>query len=104
MKISHAFETFANEAPQYQQAFGQLIQAWGENSALEDKTNHLSYLAVLAATGKTSGLSFHVLLAKKAGATREEVISAILVGLPAVGNEVIHALPIALEAYDAVNE
>lgn len=78
MKISHAFETFANEAPQYQQAFGQLIQEWGESSALEDKTNHLSYLAVLAATGKTSGL-------------------------PAVGNEVIHALPIALEAYDAVD-
>ncbi len=32
---------------------------------------------------------------KKAGASREEIISAIMVGLPAVGNEVINALPAA---------
>jgi alkylhydroperoxidase/carboxymuconolactone decarboxylase family protein YurZ len=31
------------------------------------------------------------MLAKKAGASREEIISAIMVGLPAVGNEVINA-------------
>ena len=43
------------------------------------------------------------MLAKKSGATKEEVISAILVGLPAVGNEVINALPAAIEAYD-INE
>ena len=40
------------------------------------------------------------MLAKKAGASREEIISAIMVGLPAVGNEVINALPAALEAFD----
>ncbi|OJG85053.1 hypothetical protein RV13_GL001428 [Enterococcus raffinosus] len=100
MKLSNSFETFAKEAPEHQQAFGQLVQTWGDISALDDKTNHLSYLAVLAATGKTSGIPFHVMLAKKSGATKEEVISAILVGLPAVGNEVINALPAAIEAYD----
>lgn len=40
-------------------------------------------------------------LAKQAGATREEVISAVLVGLPAVGNTVTQVLPAALAAYDA---
>lgn len=103
MKLSSSFEAFAKDAPEHQQAFGQLVKTWGDLSALEDKTNHLSYLAVLAATGKTSGIPFHVMLAKKSGASREEVISAILIGLPAVGNEVINALPIAVEAYD-VNE
>jgi len=39
-------------------------------------------------------------MAKTYGATREEIISAILVGLPAVGNCVVSALPIALSAYD----
>lgn len=35
------------------------------------------------------------------GATREEVISAILLGLPAAGNAVTACLPAALSAYDA---
>ncbi|MBV7392245.1 carboxymuconolactone decarboxylase family protein [Enterococcus sp. ALS3] len=100
MKLSNSFETFAKEAPQYQQAFAQLVETWGNISSLEEKTNHLAYLAVLAATGKTSGIAFHVMLAKKAGASKEEVISAVLVGLPAIGNEVISALPIVVEAYD----
>lgn len=30
------------------------------------------------------------------------MISAVLIGLPAVGNTVIEALPVALEAYDPV--
>lgn len=104
MKLSNSFETFAKEAPKHQQAFGQLVQTWGELSSLDDKTNHLSYLAVLAATGKTSGIPFHVMLSKKSGATRDEVISAVLVGLPAVGNDVLNALPIAIEAYDLNNQ
>ncbi|MGG5318236.1 carboxymuconolactone decarboxylase family protein [Enterococcus sp. AZ072] len=100
MKLSNSFETFAKEAPENQQAFAQLVQTWGEVSSLEEKTNHLAYLAVLSATGKTSGVAFHVMLAKKAGATKKEVVSAILVGLPAVGNEVLNSLPMAIEAYD----
>jgi alkylhydroperoxidase/carboxymuconolactone decarboxylase family protein YurZ len=35
------------------------------------------------------------------GATREEVISAILVGLPAAGHVVTQALPAALETFDS---
>ena len=37
----------------------------------------------------------------EAGATREEIISAILVGLPAAGHVVTQSLPVALEAYDS---
>lgn len=56
----------------------------------------------MAATRLDNGLPFHVKMAKTNGATRDEIISAILVGLPAVGNTVISALPVALEAYDEV--
>ena len=38
---------------------------------------------------------------KSLGARRDEIISAVLVGLPAVGNIVIQALPIAINAYDS---
>jgi alkylhydroperoxidase/carboxymuconolactone decarboxylase family protein YurZ len=58
-------------------------------------------LGVLAALRLESGVPFHVGLAKQAGASRDEVVNAILVGLPAAGNAVIQSLPAALAAYDA---
>ena len=69
-------------------------------SALDDKTAALAYLAVMAAARLDSGLPFHVKMAKMHGATRDEVISAVLIGLPAVGNVVTASLPAVLEAYD----
>jgi alkylhydroperoxidase/carboxymuconolactone decarboxylase family protein YurZ len=56
---------------------------------------------VLSALRLQGGIPFHVTLAKQAGASREEVVSAVLIGLPAAGNGVTEALPAALAAYDA---
>jgi alkylhydroperoxidase/carboxymuconolactone decarboxylase family protein YurZ len=56
--------------------------------------------AVLAALRLESGVPFHVQAAKTAVATREEVISAVLVGLPAAGHVVTQVLPAALAAFD----
>jgi alkylhydroperoxidase/carboxymuconolactone decarboxylase family protein YurZ len=75
-------------------------QGLGKASALDAKTEHLAYLAVLAALRLESGVPFHVQLAKQAGASRAEVVSAILIGLPAAGNAVTQCLPAALAAYD----
>jgi alkylhydroperoxidase/carboxymuconolactone decarboxylase family protein YurZ len=99
--VSNAFRTFMSEAPEQARAWGTLVQALGQASALEAKTGALAYLAVLAALERPSGIPFHVQAAKQAGATREEVISAILVGLPAAGHVVTQALPLAVEAYDS---
>ena len=55
---------------------------------------------MLAALRMTSGIAFHVSSAKEAGASREEVISAVLLGLPAAGNAVTQSLPPAIEAFD----
>jgi alkylhydroperoxidase/carboxymuconolactone decarboxylase family protein YurZ len=73
-------------------------------SELDPKTRQLAYLAVLAALRLESGLPFHVHMARSLGATRSEVIGAILVGLPAAGHQVIHALPASLDAYDDSSE
>jgi alkylhydroperoxidase/carboxymuconolactone decarboxylase family protein YurZ len=100
MKVSKSFETFAKEAPEFQKVWMEMVEKLDEASALDKKTEELSYLAVLAATGLESGIPFHVILAKNHGATRDEIISSILIGLPAVGNKVIASLPIALNAYD----
>lgn len=78
-----------------------MVQNLVSASALDPKTSALCYLSVLAIFRLESGIPFHVQTAKKAGATREEVISAILVGLPAAGHVVTQVLPAALSAYDA---
>ena len=77
-----------------------MVQGMSAASALDKKTSALAYLAVLAALRLENGIPFHVQSAKQAGATREEVISAILIGLPAAGNGVTQVLPAAVAAYD----
>lgn len=99
--VSDAFRAFLAETPEHGRAWMSAVEGLGAASALEPKTRHLAYLAVLAAMRLTDGLPFHVGLAKAAGASRDEVASAILVGLPAAGNGVVHALPAALAAWDA---
>jgi alkylhydroperoxidase/carboxymuconolactone decarboxylase family protein YurZ len=99
--VSNAFQAFLNEAPEHAQAWGSMVQALGSATALDKKTVALAYLAVLAALRLESGVPFHVNAAKQAGASREEVISAVLVGLPAAGHRVTQVLPAATGAYDA---
>jgi len=100
-QISKAFQALLSEAPQHAQAWGAMVQGLAHASALDKKTSALAYLAVLAALRLESGIPFHVQAAKQAGASREEVISAILVGLPAAGLCVTQVLPAAIAAYDA---
>ncbi|MFN8459696.1 MAG: carboxymuconolactone decarboxylase family protein [Anaerolineae bacterium] len=98
--ISPAFQTFMTEAHGHAQIWAAMCQGLERATALDPKTGELAYLAVLAALRLKSGIPFHVEAAKKAGASREEVISAILVGLPAAGHVVVQALPAALAAYE----
>ena len=101
--VSNAFQTFMKEAPEYQKIWMETVQKFDSVSKLDSKTEELAYIAVLASARLENGLPFHVKHAKSLGATREEIISAILVGLPAVGNIVIQSLPIAIKAYDEEN-
>ncbi|MGO2940436.1 MAG: carboxymuconolactone decarboxylase family protein [Pseudolactococcus laudensis] len=100
MKVSKAFETFAKEASEHQTAWLEAVQKLDQASALDKKTEALVYLAVLAVMRLESGIPFHVKMAQANGATREKIISSLLIGLPAAGNGVLQALPIALEALD----
>ncbi len=100
-RVSSAFRLFMSDAPEFAQAWGSVVQALAQASALDNKTRDLAYLAVLAALNRVSGIAFHVVSLKEGGATREEIVSAILVGLPAAGHVVTQSLPAAIEAYDS---
>jgi alkylhydroperoxidase/carboxymuconolactone decarboxylase family protein YurZ len=99
--ISKAFQLFMSEAPEHAQVWMTAVKGLDSACVLDKKTEALAYLAVLAALRLESGIPFHVQYAKQAGASREEVISSILVGLPAAGLGVTQVLPAALAAYDA---
>jgi alkylhydroperoxidase/carboxymuconolactone decarboxylase family protein YurZ len=98
--VSDAFQMFMKESPAQARAWMTAVRELGQASALDAKTQALAYLAVLAALRLESGVPFHVVHAKEAGASRDEVVSAILVGLPAAGHGVTQVLPAALQAYD----
>ena len=98
--ISEAFQAFASEAPEHAKAWMTLVQSLGAASSLDAKTGELAFIAVLAALGRTSGIPFHVKSALGKGASREEIISAILVGLPAAGHVVTQSLPAALRVLE----
>ena len=76
------------------------VQGLYEANALDAKTKTLVYVAVLAALRLESGLPFHVAHARRMGASRSEVLSAVLTGLPAAGMAVIAALPAVIGAFD----
>lgn len=98
--VSNSFQTFLTEAPEHAKAWMNMVKGLDSASVLDKKTEELAYLAVMAAVGLEGGIPFHVKQVKAYGATREELKSAILIGLPAVGNQVVSALAIALHAYD----
>lgn len=97
--ISGAFQML-KEFPEYSGAWMEMVGKLDAANRLDKKTKALAYLAVLAASGLESGIPFHMQHARSLGASRDEVVGAVLVGLPAVGHKVIHALAVAVRAYD----
>lgn len=100
MPMSAGFQTLFREAPELIQTWLSVDRALAEHSALDPKTAELAYLAVLAALGLERGIEFHAVEAKRLGATRAEVLSAVLVGLPAAGHRVIESVAEALRPFD----
>lgn len=101
MKVSTGFMQFGQQFPKTAAAHMAFVEAKAEESALDRKTIHLAYLAVLCAVGETGGLDFHVGLAKQDGATDDEIRSAALVGMQAVGLRVMDGFGAVCEALEA---
>lgn len=99
MAMSAGFGILFREQPEIAQAWLESDRTLTRHSALDAKTAELAYIAVLAALGLERGLAFHAEQAQHLGATRDEVFSATLVGLPAAGARVIEALAESLRPF-----
>jgi alkylhydroperoxidase/carboxymuconolactone decarboxylase family protein YurZ len=94
-------DIFQKEAPEVAKAFDGLIDALKATTGLDAKTKQLVYIGIKASTGDTTAVYFHVVMAKKLGATREEIKDTILITLSVCGLKgVASCLPMALEVYD----
>jgi len=94
-------DVFKREAPEVADAFNGLIMSLVASKGLEPKTKQLIYIAMKASTGDEMAVKAHVPMAIQAGATKEEVVDAILMTLTVSGIKgVVTCLPGAVKAFE----
>lgn len=94
-------DLFQKEAPEVAAAFNGLIMSLVGRKGLDQKTKQLIYIAMKTAMGDDMAVKAHIPMAKTAGATREEVVDAILMTLTVSGiSGVVHCLPEAVKQYE----
>lgn len=95
-------EVLAREAPGYLELFHKTyLYLFHERTALPPKIKELIIIAVDAAQFYERGLRSHIKSALQAGATRDEIVEALLASSLAAG---IHALSVSLPIFDEVIE
>ena len=94
-------EIFKREAPEVAEAFNGLIMALVASKGLDPKTKQLIYIAMKASTGDEMAVKAHVPMAIQLGATKEEVVDAILMSLTISGIKgVVTCLPGAVKMFE----
>jgi alkylhydroperoxidase/carboxymuconolactone decarboxylase family protein YurZ len=94
-------ELFQQEAPEVAAAFNNLIMAVAGSGGLDGKTKQLIYIAMKAAAGDEGAVRAHIPMAKHMGATKEEVVDAILMTLTVSGiRGVVTCLPEVIRQFD----
>jgi len=101
MAEKHFFEILTEEVPGVNKAFFDLVGALQKEGGLDEKTFQLIYIAIKATVAEQGAVAAHAGMAKKAGATREEVRGAVLITMMTNGVHGIGScLAAALDAYD----
>lgn len=101
MKSENPLEIFKAESPEVQKGFDALVQSLINDPGLDNKTKQLIYIAMKMVADDERAVSMHVVMAKKLGASRDEIKTTILLGLTVIGlKAAAKFLPLALESYD----
>ena len=97
------YQIFQSESPEIAAAFNNFIATLAKPSALDGKTKNLLYIAMKIVANDEGSALAHVPIAKKMGASREEIRETVLLTLTVVGLKGINTtLAKALESYDKV--
>ena len=98
---ANLFDVFRQEAPGVFSAYNGLIQSLIETKGLDAKTKQLLYIGMKMVTGDKTAVMFHIPMAKRAGATRDEIKDTVLLTITINGLKGLEYLPSALETYDS---
>ncbi len=94
-------EVFQQEAPEVAASFSGLIMSIAASKGLDQKTKQLIYIAMKASMGDEPAVRAHIPMAKAAGATKAEVVDAILMTLTVSGiRGVVTCLPEAVRQFE----
>jgi AhpD family alkylhydroperoxidase len=94
-------EILAAECPAAAEAMRGFFATLMAQPALDEKTKQLVYVAAAAAAGHVRGVPPHAARAKAAGATRAEVVEALLLTVPAAGfGPLSRCLSAAIEVFE----
>ena len=96
----YTFEHFEEEYPELAKKYVKLIEAQRSLKGLDEKTRQLINVAIQSTNRSALGVRYHARMARKAGATRDEVLSAVVLNLHLRGvSLVLDMLPAAIEGF-----
>jgi AhpD family alkylhydroperoxidase len=96
------YEFFQSECPELALKFNELVQVQSKMEGLDQKTKQLINIAIQTCNKNPTGVKMHAIMAKKVGATREEVVGAVSMNLHLSGlSTVLECLPSAIDGYDS---
>ena len=97
----YTFEHFQEEFPELAKRYVKLIDAQRSLKGLDKKTRQLINVGIQTANGSHQGVRYHAAMARKAGATKDEVLAAVVLNLHLRGlGAVLNMLPTALAGFD----
>lgn len=95
------FEIFMKEFPELAESFSDLIEKQKALKGIDNKTKQLLNLAIQTANRNPKGVQLHAVMAKNEGASREEVLGAVVLNLHHSGfASVMECLPAAVTGFD----
>ncbi len=95
------YEIFIEECPEVAARFDDLIKAQKSLKGLDAKTKQLINIAIQTANRNTRGVQMHAMMAKDEGATREEIVGAVVLNLHHSGfASVLECLPAAIDGFE----
>jgi AhpD family alkylhydroperoxidase len=95
------YQIFQEECPDLADSFNKLVEAQRSLEGLDAKTKQLINIAIQTAHSNAMGVKLHAQMARKTGATRDEVKGAVVLNLHLSGlSNVLKCLPAALDGYE----
>jgi alkylhydroperoxidase/carboxymuconolactone decarboxylase family protein YurZ len=96
------FELFQKECPELAERFANLVEVQRTLGGLDEKTKQLINIAIQTSIRNSEGVRAHAALAHGAGATREEIVGAVVMNLHLTGLvTVLDSLPAALAGIES---